>query len=224
MDDESKLEFANTLPLTRRYLAVMGLLSVMFIFILMSIVKWYPPVLAAAVLVGLIAVIIIVKGKVMNPVSIRIESSGIVLRYSSGKETVVKPEQITVVSPADVVYPGCYGWGLTTERGRQWGFVAVGRATQAMFEKFPETRDKLSGGSKPRAEPMQGKGLSAQGSRRFRRILIVNVIVTAGIFIPLVLLVFSLSFETVIATVLMLVIVDGLMTVFLYAAMKRSEG
>jgi hypothetical protein len=146
MDDESKLEFANTLPLTRRYLAVIGLLSVMIIFILMSMVKWYPPVLAAAALVGLIAVIIVVKGKVTNPVSIGIESSVIVLRYSSGKERVVRPEQITVVSPADVVYPDCYSWILTTERGRQWGFVAVGRATQAMFKKFPETREKLSGG------------------------------------------------------------------------------
>ena len=51
----------------------------------------------------------------------------------------------------------------------------------------------------------------------------VNVIVTAGIFVPLALLVFQPSIEVVIAMVLMLVVVDSLMTVLLCTTMKRSE-
>lgn len=223
MEDDTRLEFANTIPLTRRYLSVTGLFFAVVIFILMSIVKWYPPVLAAAVLMGLIAVIIIVKGKVTTPVSIGIESSGIVLKYSSGKERVVRPEHITVISPADVVYPGCYSWGLVNESRRQWGFVAVGRATKAMFERFPETREKLSSGLRSRSGPMLGRRLSAQAARRFRRILIVNVVVTAGIFVPLILLVFRPTLVVAAAVVLMLVVVDGLMSAYLYVAVRRSE-
>ncbi|MEE9116529.1 MAG: hypothetical protein V3U09_06505, partial [Thermoplasmata archaeon] len=66
-----------------------------------------------------------------------------IVKYHTGKESKIAPEDVVMVTDAAWSFPDCYIINYRTPKGRSWRFCLTNEVSQELFRRYPEILSKI---------------------------------------------------------------------------------